>query len=115
MGTKKVRKPGIQFEILGRKWKISVCSEQEYSVEDAPDTVACTNIDTRCIKILEQQNVIFTTIIHELVHAYLAELCIRSTDLDNDNLEEIFAELFANRGEEMIKTGKKLLKKLKQE
>lgn len=114
MAQKKMKKNTPSFEVLGRKWKIVVCSEEEYAKENRPGTVAITDAESRCIKVLGQANVSYSTVAHELVHAFIAELCLSSADLDNDNLEEIFAELFANRAEEMVKIGKRMFKKLKQ-
>jgi hypothetical protein len=55
------------------------------------------------------------TVIHELVHAYYDGLCVSSAELTNDQVEEVFAELFAVHGPCIIKQARKLLRELRAE
>lgn len=42
------------------------------------------------------------TVIHELIHAYTEELAFNELDLDSDQVEEFYAELFARHGQHIL-------------
>lgn len=98
----------IKISILSKKWTVRIMSKKRYKRCNGKDSVAIANIHKRRID-LSPKGRDKETIVHELVHAYLAEMCTHSCDLDNDNLEEIFAELMARRGEEILKLSHTLL------
>ncbi len=91
----------IKFQILGKPWLLRVLKKRKYNKKNGADSVAITYINKRRID-LGPGGMDLETVIHELVHAYLAELCTKSTELDDEQLEEIFAELMAKRGREML-------------
>lgn len=99
----------VKFKILGKPWVLQVLSERTYAKNNGTDSVALTHMSKRKID-LSPHGCDLESIIHELVHAYLHELCTSSADLDNDNLEEIFAELLAKRGKELLQLGEELFK-----
>ncbi len=99
----------IEFNILGKTWKLRVLKRKKYHKTNGTDSVAITYVNKRRIDI-GPGGVDLETVVHELVHAYLAEMCTHSADLDNENLEEIFAELMAKRGQELLDLAKNLLK-----
>ncbi len=99
----------VNFEILGKKWLLRVLKKKKYKDKNGADSVAITHINKRRID-LGPSGMDLETIIHELVHAYLTELCTKSTELDDEQLEEIFAELMAKRGREMLDLADKLYK-----
>lgn len=98
----------LEFDITGKKWTMRLLSKKQYRKKYGRDSVAITNIDKRRIDV-SHKGVDKETFVHELVHAYLGEFCTHSADLDDENLEEIFAELMAKRGDEILKLADKLL------
>ena len=53
------------------------------------------------------------TIIHELIHAYQTELSFYELQLDEDQTEEWFAELFAKYGRTILNISEQLLRMFK--
>lgn len=94
-------KQKVRFDILGKKWKLFTMTARDYKKEWGKDSVAVTETKQRKIY-LSPGGVELCTIIHELVHAYVAELCLSSTSMSTDDLEEVFAELMASRGQELL-------------
>ncbi len=97
----------IKFEILGKHWLLRVLKKKKYNKKNGLDSVAITHINKRRID-LGPGGHDLETITHELVHAYLTEICTKSAGLDDTQLEEIFAELMAKRGREMLDLADKL-------
>lgn len=91
----------INFEIMGKSWTLRVLKKKKYHKKNGTDSVAITYINKRRID-LGPDGVDLETIIHELTHAYLTEICTKSALLDDEQMEEIFAELMSKRGREML-------------
>lgn len=75
-------------------------------------SVAITYVHKRRID-LSPEGIDKESIIHELVHSYLSEICIYSADLTVDNLEEVFCELMAKRGQEILDLAETLVSRIK--
>lgn len=101
----------IKFRILGKIWIIKLLKTRKYKSKHGSDSIAITLGYKREIH-LSPQGSDKETIIHELVHAYLTEMCTKSSDLDVDALEEIFAELMSKRGQELLSLADLLLQKV---
>ncbi len=99
--------PKISFEILGKPWTIRLLQKKKYKAKNGSDSVAITDGDKRRID-LGPKGRDRETIIHELVHAFLWEMCLHSADLDVYALEEVFAEMMAKRGQEILDLADKL-------
>lgn len=82
--------------------------KKSYRKHNEDDSLAITDVHKRRIDV-SPKGFDRETIIHELIHAYIAEMCIHSCDLDADNLEEFFAELFAKRAEEILEQADDLM------
>lgn len=91
----------ISFQILGKTWVLRILKRKKYVKKNGQGSVGITHLHKRRID-LHPDGRDLETIIHELLHAYLTELCTGSTDLEDDQLEEVFAELLAKRGREML-------------
>lgn len=91
----------IKFEIMGKKWQLHIYNTKKYKKRNGKGSVAITFINQRLIE-LSPFGTDRESITHELWHAYLGEICIHSADLEDDNFEEICAELFAKRGVEIL-------------
>ena len=106
--AKEVKNPRtIRFEVLSKVWTLRVLKRKKYTRKNGNDSVAITHLNKRRID-LGPGGDDLETIIHELVHAYLTELCTKSALLDDVQLEEIFAELMSKRGREMLDLADKL-------
>lgn len=102
----------IKFEILGKEWTLRVLKKKKYRRANGINSVAITHTTKRRID-LGPGGMDLETVIHELVHAYLTEICTKSADLEDEQLEEIFAELMAKRGREMLDIADKLYGEIK--
>ena len=100
-----------KFRIVGKRWEIRLLSKKKYRKKNGDGSVAITLMHKRRIEV-SPKGFDLETILHELVHAYLSELCIWSANLEDDNIEEVFAELLAKRGRELLDLGDKLLLEL---
>lgn len=102
----------VEFTILGKVWTMRILKRKKYNRKNGLDSVAITHINKRRID-LGPGGDDLETIIHELVHAYLTEICTKSALLDDEQLEEIFAELMSKRGREMLDLADDLFAKVK--
>ncbi len=98
----------IKFKILGKPWQLRLLTKELYKKKRGWDSVAITLMHKSKID-LSPRGLDKETLIHELVHAYMYELCMHSADLDVDAKEEIFAELMAKRGYELLTLADRLL------
>lgn len=90
------------FPILGKEWQLRILKKKKYNKKRGKDSVATTIAYKRRIDIHESGTDL-ETLIHELVHAYLHELCLGScTKLSAEDIEEFFAELMAKYGRELL-------------
>ena len=99
----------IPFKVLGKTWKLRILSKKRYHKKHGKDSLAISVLYKRRIDI-PAKKISLETMVHELVHAYLHEMCYKSThDITTDDLEEIFAELMAKRGTELLKLAANLM------
>jgi hypothetical protein len=105
--------PKIQFEVLGKKWTLRLMKRKRYMKKNGADSVAITECHKRQID-LSPYGRDLETIVHELVHAYLWEMGVGTANLDVDSQEEIFCELMAKRGQELLARADDLLEKITQ-
>lgn len=92
----------IKFKILDKDWTLRVLKKKKYKKKNGKDSVAITYGYKKCIDV-GPKGVRYEIIAHELVHAYMEELCVNSTtNLSIDDLEEIFAELLSKHGHTLL-------------
>ena len=98
----------IEFDVMGKKWVVRVLKHKKYSKKNGEDSLAVTLSWKRRMDIT-LPGVNLETIVHELTHAYLAEMCVSScNEITLEDQEEVFAELLAKRGRELLDTADKL-------
>lgn len=103
----------IAFNVMGKPWTLRLLSKSEFKKRHGSDGALAISNDLRKYIDLSPYGVDLETINHELVHAYVHELCLTSTnDLQFSDVEEIFAELISKRGEELLSLGKELSTKV---
>jgi hypothetical protein len=91
----------LEFSVLGKPWKLRVLTEKYFKKKN-DDCAGVTKVHKRRIE-LRPKFLDLETIVHELVHAYLYEMCIHSTnEMTVADFEEVYAELMAKRGRELL-------------
>lgn len=99
----------LKFEILGKRWQLKVLSAKKYVNKHGYDSLAVTLGWKRKI-FVHGEGVDKETLIHELLHAYLHEMCFKSsTGITADDLEEIFCEFMSKWGRELLDLADSLL------
>lgn len=96
--------------VLAKTWKVIVRSDKLHE-RYFPDTHAIAVLDDRKIHV-RKSSVNAETLIHELVHAYQYELSFYELQLDDDQVEEWFAELIAKYGEIIFSNAEELVSRL---
>lgn len=92
----------LSLDVLGKPWTLRVLSEKYFKKKNGNGAAAVTKVHKRRIE-LRPKFLDHETIVHELVHAYLYEMCLHSAnEMSLNDLEEFFAELMAKRGRELL-------------
>ena len=92
----------ITFNILNKEWRLKLLKNKKHKKKNGKDNVGVTKYWKREISI-PVAGADLETIVHELNHAYRAEMCMGSTsEITVDDMEEICCELMAKRGRELL-------------
>lgn len=92
----------VNFKVLDKDWKLRVLKNRKFAKKNGAATLAVTEDWKRRIDV-SYRGTDLETIVHELVHAYLAEMGLSSaSNIKVEDLEEIYAELMAKRGRELL-------------
>jgi hypothetical protein len=106
----------MKFTLNGEAWNIKVVSPQkfqsEFGCQDMSHIGAVTMCDEQLILINGEENLTFETVLHEIVHAFYSTLCLKSANLDPSQVQEVFAEIIARRGDLLKGLSKQLFKAL---
>lgn len=96
--------------ILGKRWTFRLLDKKTYnSKKSRKNSLAMTYYHKRRVD-FSPAGMDYETVLHELCHVYLYEFCIHScNDINKSDLEEIYAEMFSKRGQEMLELGDKIL------
>lgn len=97
--------------LLHKKWRIYVRSDKVHESK-FPETHAVAILEDRKIYI-RKSSLNMETVTHELVHALVHELSFTELQLDDDQVEEFFCELFAKYGRNLIQIADSVLKHYK--
>lgn len=101
----------INFEILNREWTLRVLNRKKYTKKNGNDSVGITYGWKRRIDV--GTGVTHEDLCHELVHAYLAEMCMGSmNEISISDMEEFYAELMSKRGRELLDLADNLLEQI---
>lgn len=104
----------IAFRVLNKAWTLKCMRQKKYDAKKGrANSVAITYVHKRRIY-LSPRGRDRETIVHELCHAYLSEMCVHSADLTAHDVEEFFAELFSKRGKELLSLADRLHAKVKE-
>lgn len=91
----------ITFTIMGKNWELRLLKRKKHTKKNGADTLAVTKHWKRTID-LGPEGLDKETIVHELVHGFLAEMCIKTSDPTVEVMEEVFCELMSKRGRELL-------------
>ena len=104
----------MHLPVVGKKWTIYFCSKRYFDNRhrlafetDSGGTLAFVVPDDKAMYLLPSR-MKRETIMHELTHAYLWELCLNDLYLSEDSaekldrLEEAFCDMMAKYGKTMI-------------
>jgi hypothetical protein len=101
-----------RFLILGKAWELRVMKRRKYMRKNGRDSLAITTFHKRRID-LSPFGQDEETIVHELVHAYLYELCQPPPhSVTIDELEETYCELMAKFGGQLLALGSDLFERI---
>lgn len=105
----------VKRKINGTAWTIKVVTaKQMKKIQDADTAPAgglCVSVDKTIY--LDEDCVNFTTMAHELFHAYVSDLHLDDTNnIPLTDVEEIFAGLFSIKGEKILRQAKNIVKDL---
>lgn len=100
----------VKIKVLNKTWKVIVRSDKHHE-KLYPSSHAVAILDDRKIHV-RRSSLNITTITHELIHAWQAELSFYELQLDDDQVEEFFAELFAKYGQEILTTARLVVNSL---
>ena len=99
------------IHLLHKKWRIVVRSDKVHS-EKFPNTHAVVILEDRKVYI-RKSSLNTETIIHELIHCMVHELSFTELQLDDDQVEEFYCELFAKYGRNLIQIAESIVKHYK--
>lgn len=92
-----------KFELLGKHvWTVHYLRKHEFVKRFGAETYGITECDDKAIY-LTPSRLKMETVVHELIHAYLWELCAKTADLEDDQLEEVMAEMFSKYGKQILR------------
>lgn len=102
----------LEIEILGQKWTIYLVEEEKY-IKKWSDADAAHTIPSMSEIYFNDEELSRIVVVHELCHAFFAEMCTGSAGLDADQTEEVFCDMIGKHGDKILRLARKLYKELK--
>lgn len=103
--------PTKTVKIMGKTWKVKAMPEKAFYKLHDEDDLAVTIPEKREIHL--PTGFSEETLVHELTHAYFAEVPFAAVQLSAAQVEEAACELLASRGFEILALGRSLYKTLR--
>jgi hypothetical protein len=97
-------------KVLGHTWIIYFLPSRQFKKNFGADCLGVTLTEERQIH-LRAKSLKLETVVHELVHAYVTELCLDVTGLQAGQMEEAMCDLFARYGARLLKQSEEALAK----
>jgi hypothetical protein len=94
----------FSITINGEKWEVKVLNNKAYNKLFGTDSCAITQIQDKKIFFTVDTCLNIDTIMHEITHAYFSYLCLDSTALKLEDLEEVNCEFLAKHCGKIIAT-----------
>lgn len=100
----------VRTKILGHSWIVYFLPAREFRRKYGGNCLGIVECDDREIYILAK-NYKAETLIHELHHAYVGELCVDVAYLSGDQMEEVCSDLMARYGSRLLKQAEEIITK----
>ena len=99
--------------IKGIEWSYILLSTEDYKKKHNNDGSAASCASFEKLIRFRPDLISLPVVIHEITHAYVYSCCVGSTsDISQDDMEEIFCEINAYHLEEILAYSKKVYKEL---
>ena len=102
----------IKVSIKGDAWKIYVFDHDEYVSKFGEGTSGFTDTKRRQV-FFSADDLDLELVRHELFHCYASYLYHDAVELTQDQIEEIYAEMFSKEGTKMIQKATDIFNKLR--
>lgn len=102
----------LKFQINSDEWKFRVLTKEQMEKRHGDDIHGLTQIDRHIVD-LRQDHLSLPLIRHELFHVHLSYTFTGSAELSQDSMEEICADLFAERGDLMQAQAREIFNELR--
>jgi hypothetical protein len=99
----------VRTKVLGHDWIVYFLPAKEFKRRFGGDCLGVAECDDRKISILANRNFKLETLVHELHHAYLGEMCVDVANLSGDQMEEVCSDLIARYGARLLKQADDIL------
>lgn len=103
----------MNIDILGSRWHVSVLEADTFTKRYG--AAAGVTIGTFRKIVINEEDLTFGTVAHEIWHAALDSVCVSTASLKPPQLEEVTCELFALHGVALARLAYKLTKALRKE
>ena len=104
----------MKVQISNDTWKMIILETEEFEKRIGQDIAGLTDTQRKQI-FFSEEDFNKELVVHELCHAYYSGLCLEATTLSNEQIEEVFCEMFAKHGSKILKQASQIYKKLKDE
>jgi predicted metallopeptidase len=101
----------MKIFILGQPWKVKVINGELFNKTYGSELAGVTDLTAREI-VIHASDFNVEVIVHELVHAYYAGMCVGSASLRAHQVEECFCDLFAKYHKEILYNAHEIIKAL---
>jgi hypothetical protein len=105
--------PTLDITILGKPWKVQFLPKGRFIKKCGEGVIGLCDQYKRRIYLMRKYTDL-VVITHELVHAYLDVAGFSATELNQEQCEEIFAELIGQHGWEILSTAGKIYESYQQ-
>lgn len=103
-----------KVKINGTTWLMKLFSPDEM-IEIRDDGGSYAGLCSGAEKIIyfDKEDLEYSTVLHELFHAYASDLHLGDTnDIELEDIEEIFASMFTDKAEKIIRQARRIYKAL---
>ncbi len=104
----------LKCKINGTAWTIEVISAKEMRKQKTGDIAGLCIASDKIIYLDKDGGVDYQIILHELFHAFASDLHLGDTNnMELDDIEEVFAGMFSEKADKIVRLGKRVFKQLK--
>jgi hypothetical protein len=89
--------------VMGQKWEMHAMRDDDFAHHTGIKSAAGVTLGSTRDIVINLDHVDRYTMVHELVHAYVFEMCVDSNAITNEAMEEVMAEMFARHGKQIFK------------